>query len=64
MKREQEVGVPPGVLVVRRPAAPPPRQSGVQEVGGALGAGRTQLRLVLELIGQKNSFNYFSFLKT
>lgn len=49
VKREQEVGVPPGVLVVRGAAAPPLCQSGVQKVCRPLGVGRTELRLVLQL---------------
>lgn len=47
---EQEVRVPPGLLLVRRPAAPPRCQGGVQEKRCSLRARRSQLRLVLQLM--------------
>lgn len=50
---EQEVRVPPGLLVTWGPVAPPRRQSGVQEERRSFGAGRPQLCLVLQLMGQR-----------
>lgn len=46
---EQEVRVPPGLLVARCLAAPPRCQGGVQEERRPLGVGCTKLRLVLQL---------------
>lgn len=47
---EQEVRVPPGLLVARRSVAPPRCQGGVQEKRCPLGIGCPQLRLVLQLM--------------